>query len=75
MLDKTKLVDFLTEKIFEESKDASAYIENATAWTSTMVKSTLNKIAEEEQQHQKMLIKLLGDIAKGTEEGRINGTV
>ena len=75
MLDKTKLVDFLTEKIFEESKDASAYVENATAYNNTTVKSTLNKIAEDEQQHQKLLIKLLGDIAKGIGDERINGTV
>lgn len=75
MLDKTKLVDFLTEKIFEESKDASAYVENATAYNSTTVKSTLNKIAEDEQQHQKMLIKLLGDIAKGIGDEHVSGTV
>lgn len=75
MLDKTKLVDFLTEKIFEESKDASAYVEHASAYMDPTVKSTLNKIADEEQQHQKMLIKLLGDIAKGTGDGLVNGTV
>ena len=75
MLDKAKLVDFLTEKIFEESKDASAYVEHAATWNNTTVKSTLNKIAEEEQQHQKMLIKLLGDIAKGNGEEHVNGTV
>ena len=75
MLDKVKLVDFLTEKIFEESKDASTYVENATAWNNPTVKSTLNKIAEEEYVHQKMLIKLLGDIAKGTGDESVSGTV
>lgn len=75
MLDKTKLVDFLTEKIFEESKDAGAYAEHAAAYANTSVKSTLSKIADEEWVHQKMLIKLLGDIAKGTGEEHVNGTV
>ena len=75
MMDKSKLVDFLTEKIFEESKDAGAYIENASLYTMPTVRSTLNKIAEEEQMHQKMLIKLLGDIAKGIGDEHVNGTV
>lgn len=75
MMDKSKLVDFLTEKIFEESKDAGAYIENASLYAIPAVRSTLNKIAEEEQMHQKMLIKLLGDIAKGTGDEHVNGTV
>lgn len=65
MMDKNKLVDFLTDKIFEESKDASAYLEIAMAQQSTNIKSVLSNIADEEQQHQKALIKLLGDIAKG----------
>lgn len=26
-MDKIKLIDFLTEKIFEESKDANSYME------------------------------------------------
>lgn len=61
---KEKLIDFLTEKIFEESKDASAYTEQASIFSSN-VKTVLNKIAEEELGHQKLLIKLLADIAKG----------
>lgn len=75
MMDKLKLVDFLTEKIFEESKDAGAYAENAALWNNLSAKSTLNKIADEEWQHQKMLIKLLGDIAKGAGDEHVNGTV
>ena len=75
MLDKTKLVDFLTDKIFEESKDASAYVEHASEGYGAAVKSTLTKIADEEHQHEKLLIKLLGDLAKGAGDEFVNGTV
>lgn len=64
-MDKNKLVDFLTEKIFDESLDSSTYLEVATNQSNANIKSVLSDIAEEERQHQKVLIKLLGDIAKG----------
>lgn len=63
-MDRSKMIDFLTEKIFEESKDAGMYMEHSVACSDTTIKSTLNKIAEDELNHQKMLIKLLADIAK-----------
>lgn len=67
-MDKNKLIDFLTEKIFEESSDANAYIEQASGCTNPSIKSILSKIAEDELGHQKMLVKALSDIAKGTVE-------
>lgn len=63
-MDKIKLIDFLTEKIFEESKDANSYMEHGVVWEDAAVSATLNKIADEELGHQKLLIKLLADIAK-----------
>lgn len=63
-MDKIKMIDFLTDKIFEESKDASSYTEHAASCSNSTVQATLNKIAEEELGHQKLLIKLLADIAK-----------
>jgi len=67
-MDKIKMIDFLTDKIFEESKDASSYMEHAASCSDATVTSTLNKIAEEELGHQKLLIKLLANIAKGAGE-------
>ena len=67
-MDKIKMIDFLTDKIFEESKDAGSYMEHAASCTDTTVSATLNKIAEDELNHQKLLIKLLANIAKGTGE-------
>ena len=66
-MDKIKIIDFLTDKIFEESKDASVYLEHAASCNNTTITATLNKIAEEELGHQKLLIKLLADIAKNGE--------
>lgn len=63
-MDKIKTIDFLTDKIFEESKDASTYLERAASCNNATITATLNKIAEEELGHQKLLIKLLADIAK-----------
>lgn len=68
-MDKVKIIDFLTDKIFEESKDASTYLEHAASCNNTTISATLNKIAEEELGHQKLLIKLLADIAKNGTEG------
>lgn len=59
-----KIIDFLTEKIFEESEDAGAYMEKASQCSNTTIKNTLNKIAREELEHQKWLINLLADVAK-----------
>jgi rubrerythrin len=50
-MDKIKMIDFLTDKIFEESKDASSYMEHAASCSDATVTSTLNKIAEEELGH------------------------
>lgn len=72
-MDKAKMIDFLTEKIFEESKDAGSYMEHAASCTNTAATATLNKIAEDELNHQKMLIRLLADIAKGSGEMSNNG--
>jgi hypothetical protein len=37
-LDKNKMIDYLTEKIFEESKDAGSYMEHAASCSNTTVK-------------------------------------
>lgn len=67
-MEKTKMIDFLTEKIFEEGADANIYIEHASSCGVANIKSTLSKIAEDELGHQRQLVKLLADIAKGTGE-------
>lgn len=67
-MDKNKMIDFITDKIFEESKDATEYTEWASQCNNSNVKSTLLKIAEDETVHQKLLVKLLSDMAKRIEE-------
>lgn len=67
-MEKVKLIDFLTEKIFEEAMDANVYTEHAAGYDNPTVKSTLSKIADEEVNHQKLLVKLLAEIAKGNGE-------
>lgn len=63
-MDRSKLIDFLTEKIFEESADANAYIEYSAGCQDSSIRSILSKIAEEELVHQKMLVKALSEMAK-----------
>ena len=58
------LIDFLVTHINEESNDAGVYMEWASKCNEPKVKETLNTIANQELQHQKMLVDILANMAK-----------
>ena len=58
------MIDFLVAQITEEAEDAGTYMEWAAKATDKTVKETLNNIGKQELGHQKMLIAILGNMAK-----------
>ena len=58
------MIDFLVAQINEEAEDAGKYMEWAAVATDKKTKDTLNEIGKQELGHQKMLIDILGNMAR-----------
>ena len=69
--DKMGMVDFLVSHIAEEANDAGTYMTWAAKCTDPKNKDTLNAIANQELQHQHMLVEILANMAREGENADV----
>lgn len=61
---RDKLVDFIVQKIKEESEDYSAYAQMAADESYKNISEQMKQISEDEKKHHDCLIKMLATVAK-----------